>query len=166
MRSRFLENLISALIEANIIKHGITIPYLIGAYKIKDKTKSKVSKEYIQQVFNTILHNEKKMFFIRECTNVSNHKTICMIDIPKDKDIIDDVQYKRICNSQNSPILFFETEFEELSPTIENISQLFWDRYRDTCFLNDKFSFEHSRWIKIPKKEEKLIKKVIKNMKP
>ena len=52
MKTLFVERLIKALIENDVIQEGITIPYLIQAYKIRESDDKPISQEYIQCVLD------------------------------------------------------------------------------------------------------------------
>ena len=70
MKTHFVERLIKVLIENDIIKEGITIPYLIQAYKIKDSDDKPISQEYIQYVFQDIIEDNNHVFWIRTCSSI------------------------------------------------------------------------------------------------
>jgi len=160
MEKSFACVLIQSLIKQDIIKEGITIPYLMGAYKIKNQDATPVTQDYIRTVFHNIIEHSENELWIKSCTNVNNHKTISLIDKVKDKDIIDDCKYKRIYNSFGKPILFFEEYFECSNPTEESISAFFWTKYKDECFVPLKYSYTAGKWGDISEKEKDIIKKL------
>ena len=98
MERSFAYDLIESLISEGVIQEGVTIPYLIGAYKLKDQDTSPVTQGYIRTVFNDIIEHSKSKFWIKACSAVDNHKTISIIDNELDKDILANKQCKSICN--------------------------------------------------------------------
>ncbi len=146
MEESFAYVLIKSLISEGLIKEGITIPYLMGSYKLKDQDTSPVTQDYIRTVFNDIIEHSENKYWIKACSNVDNHKTISIIDKELDKDILANKQYKSICNHQGVPILYFEEYFECPNPTLDNISAFFWSQYKDTCFIPMKYSYVAGKW--------------------
>lgn len=160
MKTHFVERLIKVLIENDIIKEGITIPYLIQAYKIKDSDDTPISQEYIQYVFQDIIEDNSHPFWIRICSTIKQ-LSIKLASADEQSDFHSNNRYKYICNMQGNPIIYFEEYFDCSNPTIENISKLFWDKYKDTCFIPQKFSYVYHKWVNIAPLEVDIIKSII-----
>lgn len=156
MKTLFVERLLNKLIQEGKVTEAITVPYLLRAYKIKDRDDSPISEEYIQYVFRHIVEDNNSPFFIRTCSTI-NQLTIKQIDPNEQKELEQDMRYKRICNEDGKPIIYFEIYFDYSNPTIENISEFFWDKYNRSCFIPQKYSYENSSWIRISESEEQII---------
>lgn len=160
MKTNFVERLIKALIENDIIQEGITIPYLIHAYKIKESDETPISQEYIQCAFQDIVEDNNHTFWIRTCSSIKR-LTIKLASDDEQRDFREDIRYKSICNVHGRPIIYFEEHFESPNPTIENISKLFWDMYKDSCFVPQKYSYVSHKWVDIDPLEVDIIKSII-----
>ena len=160
MKTHFVERLIKVLIENDIIKEGITIPYLIQAYKIKDSDDKPISQEYIQYVFQDIIEDNNHVFWIRTCSSIEQ-LTIKLASAEEQNEFYSDIRYKYICNELGNPIIYFEECFECPAFTIENVSKLFWDKYKDICFIPQKFSYVYHKWVNIAPLEVDIIKSII-----
>lgn len=156
MKTLFVERLLNKLIQEGKVTEAITIPYLLRAYKIKDRDDSSISKEYIQYVFSHIVEDNNTPLFIRTCSTI-NQITIKSLDLGEQEEIEQDLRYKRICNEDGKPIIYFEIHFDCSNPTIENISEFFWSKYNQSCFITQKYSYENSSWIRISESEEQII---------
>lgn len=162
MAKLFIIELIDSLIENQIIKEGITIPYLLGASKIHDKDTSPVTFDYIQQIFTRIITESDRKFFIKSCTNVDNHFTISLIDEIDDYDIITNKQYKHLDNENGIPIIYFEEYFDCPCITLDNVCDFFWTKYKETCFIPQKYTYTNIGWAKINHKNKEY--QIIKNI--
>lgn len=163
MKDLFAIQLLEALIKHTKdtgITKAITIPYLVKAYKIHERDYSPITKAYIQKIFNDIIDNAQVQFFVAECTDVNNHKVISILNKKDDIDVNEGNGYRLIRNKAGMPIIYFETEFEIQSPTIENISQFFWEKYKDDCFIPCKYSYNNGRWGDISDTELNIIKEL------
>lgn len=163
MKNLFATRLLEALIkhkEVTDVTKAITIPYLAKAYKIHEQDNSPVTKAYIQKIFNDIIDNAQVQFFVSECTHVNNNKVLSILNKKDDADVNERNGYRLICNKAGIPVIYFETEFEIQSPTIENISQFFWEKYKDDCFIPCKYSYNNGIWEDISDTELKIIQKL------
>lgn len=159
MKTLFVERLLNKLIQEGKILEAITIPYLLRAYKIKDRDNTSISKEYIQYVFRHIVEDNNSPFFIRTCSTI-NQLTIKQADLNEKKEFKQDMRYKHISNEDGKPIIYFEIHFDCSNPTIENISEFFWDKYNLSCFIPQKYSYENSSWSRIGESEEQIIEQL------
>lgn len=160
MKTKFLERLINLLIEENVINEGITIPYLINSYKIKEEDNTPISQDYIKHVFQDIIEDNNHAFWIRTCSSIKQ-LTIKLASADEQNDFKEYVRYKSICNVQGSPIIYFEEYFECDNPTIENLCEFFWNKYKDTCFIPKRYSYVAYKWVEIDPIEIKIIKSLI-----
>lgn len=147
----FLPNLLKRLIEEGIIGYGITIPYMLGAYKIKEQDRTPITEDYIVKIFQELIAQNQYKFWISTCDTLENIVIHC-IDEKKENDILDTSNYEHICNHNGIPIVFFEEYFSVQKPTVESVSQYFWDLYKDKCFVPQKYSYDKGKrsWTDMP----------------
>ena len=158
---KFVIKLIESLKYNQIYNKGITIPYLLGAYKIKGRDESPITIEYIRQTFEQILLHSDRQFFISSCTNVDNHYIISLMTGEDDDDIRDGVQYKHIDNMNGIPVIYFEEFFECPKLTLENVCNLFWEKYKD-ILLQKRYSYTNIGWVEFDSNSEEY--KIIRNI--
>ena len=127
MKTHFAQRLITELINNEIIREGITIPFLVRAYKINNGDDSLISEEYIKYVFNHIVEDNDKILYIKQCTQVGNHRTISIATSDEIEEFNSDIRYKSLKNNDGNSIIYFEINFECSEVSIENICKLFWN---------------------------------------
>ena len=70
----FAFTLINLLKDKGVITTGITIPFIIGAYKIAKHDSIEVNLKFIQEVFADIVATAKDTkFFICTCNHINQH---------------------------------------------------------------------------------------------
>lgn len=163
LRKSFIYILLQSLKDKGIIKQALSIPYVVGAYKIKEKDDSPVTKEYVISVFDDIINSDKH-FLIYTCENIVNDYVITDINEIDDEDVFKSTDYEYIGDSLGVGRLYFEKEFHVKKPTIRNIGLYFWSRYK-TLFEQRTYSYDYNseKWIKIPYNEVEIIKNIINN---
>ena len=104
----FIVNLINTLKDNQLISEGITIPFLIGAYKIQENDTTIPTLDYLKSTLQKIINSlgEYKLF-IKTCSNINQYVISIIGD--KDIDIIgNDAPYPYIADSSGCKVLFFE----------------------------------------------------------
>lgn len=156
----FIINLINQLKNQELIKEGITIPFLIGAYKIQENDTSIPTLEYIKSVFEKVINSlgEYKLF-IKTCSNINQYVISIIGD--KDIDIIgNNAPYPYIAGSSGCKVLFFEEYFDVQVPSIENISEFFWEKYKDEI-QTTRYSYVNGKWQLFSSEERLVINQVL-----
>ena len=141
----FIVNLINTLKDNQLISEGITIPFLIGAYKIQENDTTIPTLDYLKSTLQKIINSlgEYKLF-IKTCSNINQYVISIIGD--KDIDIIgNDAPYPYIADSSGCKVLFFEEYFDIQAPSIENVSVFFWGKYVNEL-LDEKYSYAERAW--------------------
>lgn len=156
----FIINLINQLKNQELIKEGITIPFLIGAYKIQANDPSIPTLEYIKSVFEKVINSlGKYKLFIKTCSNINQYVISIIGD--KDIDIIgNNAPYPYIADSSGCKVLFFEEYFDVQVPSIENISEFFWEKYKDEI-QTTRYSYVDGKWQLFSSEERLVIDQVL-----
>ena len=70
----FIVNLINTLKDNQLISEGITIPFLIGAYKIQENDTTIPTLDYLKSTLQKIINSlgEYKLF-IKTCSNINQY---------------------------------------------------------------------------------------------
>ena len=160
MKTNFVKKLITELIQKGKIQEAITIPYLIQSYKIRERDETPISKEYIEYVFRHIIEDNDTPFWIRTCSTI-DQLTIKITTKEEQEEFITNREYKRICNSYNEPIIYFEVYFDCANTTFEEISDLLWEKYKNQCFIPQKYSYDNYTWTEINPNEVSIIKSIL-----
>ncbi|WP_293734400.1 hypothetical protein [uncultured Parabacteroides sp.] len=152
----FIVNLINTLKDNQLISEGITIPFLIGAYKIQENDTTIPTLDYLKSTLQKIINSlgEYKLF-IKTCSNINQYVISIIGD--KDIDIIgNDAPYPYIVDNRGCKVLFFEEYFDIQVPSIENISVFFWAKYKDDLQA-EKYSYIEREWQSFLPEEKTVI---------
>ena len=114
----FAFTLINLLKDKGVITTGITIPFIIGAYKIAKHDSIEVNLKFIQEVFADIVATAKDTkFFICTCNHINQH--VITILTQEDTDVTGHYStYQHIKNSDGVPVLYFEENFDNVIQSI------------------------------------------------
>lgn len=141
----FIVSLINQLRNNELIKEGITIPFLIGAYKVQENDTTAPTLDYLKSTLQkVILSLGEYKLFIKTCSNINQY----VISILGDKDIditSNGSPYSYITDNSGCKVLFFEEYFDIQAPSIENISIFFWGKYSANLQV-EKYSYADGIW--------------------
>ena len=145
----FAFTLINLLKDKGVITTGITIPFIIGAYKIAKHDSIEVNLKFIQEVFADIVATAKDTkFFICTCNHINQH--VITILTQEDTDVTGHYStYQHIKNSDGVPVLYFEENFDIAYPSLDKISQFYWLKY-EHILKEQVYSYQstENKWIK------------------
>lgn len=145
----FAFTLINLLKDKGVITTGITIPFIIGAYKIAKHDSIEVNLKFIQEVFADIVATAKDTkFFICTCNHINQH--VITILTQEDTDVTGHYStYQHIKNSDGVPVLYFEENFDIAYPSLDKISQFYWLKY-EHILKEQVYSYRstENKWIK------------------
>lgn len=159
MRTNFLISLIQELKEKKIIREGITLPYMLGSFKIKDKYNSTITKEYVCSVLNEILEYSETRFWIYTCSSI-DQLVIKPIYVSVDVDIVENGAYRNICNKLGTPVLYFEEAFPIDIICVDNVADYILSTYKEQL-IYEKYSFMDNLWVPIPDGELAIINELV-----
>lgn len=143
------DQLINKFIQENIIKNGLTIPYIIGAYLYLEK------KEYeentIKDCFEYFIGTEK-YYNLSLCDEI-DELVLSNINNEDEKFYLSNISIKRIEN-----IISTDNSLDELVSK-EKLLDRIYNTYNNKL-KNNEFSKNKLEWTEIPKNELIIIDKI------